>query len=83
MVGHFICDSCGYTWAQEEDDDGFYNGYSLPLCPVCGGFSCDADDYEDFACPYCGYRWRNYGNGGLVHGCWPNCPKCGTSADKA
>jgi hypothetical protein len=36
------------------------------------------DDYRDFVCPYCGHEWRNYGNGGLVFGMWPNCPKCHT-----
>lgn len=34
--------------------------------------------YADWICPYCNYEWREEGNGGLVLGCVPNCPKCGT-----
>lgn len=83
MSKEFVCLSCGHNWTQEEDADGLYNGYGNPPCPVCGGFSSDASDYKDFVCPYCGHRWRNYGDGGLVYGCWPNCPECGTPAEEA
>lgn len=40
------------------------------------------NDYNDYICPYCNYEWRVEGNGGLVFGCWPNCPKCGTPAEE-
>lgn len=39
-------------------------------------------DYMDYVCSYCNYEWRVEGNGGLVLGCWPNCPKCGTLAEE-
>ena len=43
----------------------------------------DSDNtYNDYICPYCKFEWRIEGNGGLVLGCWPNCPKCGTMADE-
>lgn len=62
-------------------------GGAVALWRLLAGRSMDADvdpsDYGDFSCPYCGHEWRNYGNGGLVLGMWPNCPKCGTPADPA
>jgi hypothetical protein len=42
----------------------------------------DMEMKRDFICPYCGYEWHKYVNGGLVFGCWPNCPKCGTTAEE-
>jgi hypothetical protein len=83
MKNDFYCTFCGNAWSQEADEDGWYDGIVSPLCPKCGMPGSDANDYGDFVCPYCGYKWRNYGNGGLVLGCWPNCPKCGTMADEA
>lgn len=83
MSTDFACPSCGNEWSMEPDDDGLFNGYGCPPCPVCGGEGAYADDYADYECPYCHYEWRVYGNGGLVFGCWPNCPKCGTSANEA
>lgn len=73
----FICTECGHKWSREPDNDGLFDGYGLPPCPICGGFSCDANDYGDFHCPRCGHRFRRYGNGGLIAGMWPSCPKCG------
>jgi hypothetical protein len=43
----------------------------------------DRSDYRDWECWHCGHEWRIYGNGGLVLGMWPECPKCGTSAEQA
>jgi hypothetical protein len=37
--------------------------------------------YRDYFCPYCDHRWRVEGNGGLVLGCWPNCPKCAAEGE--
>lgn len=65
---------------MEADVDGLFDGYGNPPCPVCGTNGRDASDYADFVCPYCKHEWRNYGNGGLVLGTWPNCPQCGTQA---
>ena len=79
----FICSACGNEWSREADADGLVDGYGLPPCPECGNSGSDPNDYGDFTCPYCGHSWRNYGNGGLVLGCWPNCPKCGTVAEGA
>ena len=72
----FICRGCGYTWTMIEDEDGFFNGYGVPPCPICGDSGCDPNDYADYTCEYCGHQWRQYGNGGLVLGCIPRCPKC-------
>jgi uncharacterized Zn ribbon protein len=79
----FICPTCETEWAMEADDDGLFDGYGNPPCPQCGGNGCDPNDYGDFVCPYCHHEWRKYGNGGLVLGMWPNCPRCGTMADEA
>jgi hypothetical protein len=79
----FICPYCGNQWSMEEDADGLFDGYGIPPCPSCGTTGADPNDYGDFVCPYCDHQWRNYGNGGLVLGMWPNCPKCGTPADSA
>lgn len=83
MERNFICSSCRNNWSQEADEDGLCDGYGLPPCPICGTPGSDPNDYGDFVCPYCRHEWRNYGNGGLVLGCWPNCPKCGTMANEA
>lgn len=79
----FICSSCGNEWSQVADKYGLCDGYGNPPCPKCGTNGSDPNDYGDFVCPYCEHKWRNYGNGGLVFGCWPNCPKCGTMANEA
>ena len=76
IIKEFICTECGHVWSMAEDEDGLFNGYGLPPCPVCGGFSSASDDYADYTCEYCGHHWRQYGNGGLVLGCIPRCPKC-------
>ena len=68
---------------MEADGDGLFDGYGSPPCPICGDNGRDPNDYSDFVCPYCDHKWRSYGNGGLILGCWPNCPKCGTQADEA
>ena len=83
MKRDFICSCCGNNWSQKADKDGLCDGYGLPPCPICGTSGSDPNDYGDFVCPYCSHKWRNYGNGGLVLGCWPNCPKCGTIANEA
>lgn len=82
MSSDFICPYCSNEWSMEEDEDGLFGGYGNPSCPDCGTNGCDPSDYGDFSCPYCGNQWRKYGNGGLVLGLWPNCPKCGTTADE-
>ena len=46
--------------------------------PDDGDDSCNDDSYAEYVCDYCDYAWRVEGNGGLVLGCVPNCPKCGT-----
>jgi hypothetical protein len=38
----------------------------------------DTGDFADYHCRYCGHEWRVIGNGGLVFGCYPDCPECGT-----
>ena len=68
---------------MEADSDGLFDGYGNPPCPLCGTNGRDPSDYGDFACLQCKHEWRNYGNGGLVLGMWPSCPKCGTSAVEA
>ena len=83
METDFICVTCGNNWSQKADKDGLFDGYGNPPCPICGSTGRDPNDYGDFVCPYCGHAWRNYGNGGLVLGCWPNCPNCGTMANEA
>ena len=72
----FICRGCGHTWTMTEDKDGLFNGYGVPPCPICGDSGCDPSDYADYTCEYCGHKWRQYGNGGLVLGCIPRCPHC-------
>lgn len=87
MTTDFVCPNpgCGHEWTQEADDDGLFDGYGLPPCPICGTNGSEASDYGDWACPNpdCGNRWRTYGNGGLVLGMVPACPKCGTVGDFA
>jgi hypothetical protein len=83
MNRDFACPSCGNTWGAKSDEDGLYDGYTNAPCPICGTPGTNPNDYGDFVCPYCNYNWRKYGNGGLVFGCWPTCPKCGTMADEA
>lgn len=77
MKKDFICRDCGYTWSLMPDSDGLFNGRGFPSCPHCGGDGCNPNDYADYTCPYCKHQWRQYGNGGLVLGCIPNCPECG------
>ena len=72
----FICKGCGHTWTMTEDEDGLFDGYGVPPCPICGESGCNPNDYTDYTCEYCGHQWRQYGNGGLVLGCVPRCPKC-------
>ena len=79
----FICPSCKNEWSMEADEDGLFDGYGNPPCPNCGDNGRDPSDYGDFVCTYCDHEWRNYGNGGLVYGTWPNCPKCKTPASPA
>ncbi len=79
----FICPSCGNEWSMQADKDGLFDGYGNPPCPICEDNGRDPSDYGDFVCPYCKHEWRNYGNGGLVLGMWPNCPKCRTVASAA
>ncbi len=74
---NFICTNCEHQWTAKPDRDGLFDGYGSPRCPICGEGGCDPSDYGDFECPYCGHKWRKYGNGGLVFGCIPKCPKCG------
>lgn len=76
LVKDFICRGCGHTWSMTEDADGLFNGYGVPPCPLCGDAGCDPNDYADYTCEYCGHKWRQYGNGGLVLGCIPKCPHC-------
>lgn len=76
MTKDFICRGCGHTWSMTEDEDGLFNGYGVPPCPICGDSGCDPNDYRDYTCDYCGHQWRQYGNGGLVLGCVPRCPRC-------
>lgn len=73
-----VCPKCGVVYERYAIADG--------VCQCCDTaidkLALDADgDYQDYACPYCAYEWRVYGNGGLVFGCWPCCPKCGTMAE--
>lgn len=82
-MAKFICPRCENTWTMKKDKNGLYDGYGNPPCPECGTNGCDPNDYKDYRCPYCGKEWRQYGDGGLVMGCWPNCPRCGTLADEA
>ena len=77
MEKNFICPSCGNTWSMKADEDGLFNGYGAPPCPVCGENGCDPNDYCDYTCKICGHQWRQYGNGGLIFGCIPRCPECG------
>lgn len=79
----FICPSCQNEWSMKSDKYGLFDGYGNPPCPVCGDNGGDANDYGDFVCPACNHKWRNYGNGGLVFGTWPNCPNCGMQASSA
>lgn len=76
MKQDFICKGCGHNWSLSSDKDGLFNGYGVPPCPICGDAGCDPNDYKDYDCDYCGHHWRQYGNGGLVLGCVPLCPKC-------
>lgn len=83
MERDFICPACDNEWTMKADKDGLFDGYGLPPCPHCGAQGADPTDYVDFSCLYCSHTWRNYGNGGLKFGMWPNCPQCGTSANQA
>ncbi len=76
MKKDFVCRGCGHTWSMTEDEDGLFDGYGVPPCPLCGDAGCDPNDYADYTCEYCGHKWRQYGNGGLVLGCIPRCPQC-------
>lgn len=40
------------------------------------------NSYRDYICTYCDNEFRVEGNGGLVLGCWPNCPECGMMAEE-
>ena len=76
MKKNFYCPNCDITWTAQSDKDGFYNGRGRAVCPVCGECGFNPSDYADYTCKYCGHKWRQYGNGGLVLGCTPRCPKC-------
>jgi len=76
MERDFICANCGHTWSANEDEDGLFNGRGMPMCPICFEPGYNPDDYFDYTCEYCGHKWRQYGNGGLVLGCIPRCPEC-------
>jgi hypothetical protein len=78
----FICPSCENTWSMEADADGLFDGYGNPPCRRCGTNGSDPSDYGDFSFPNCHHQWRNYGDGGLVLGMWPDCPRCGATADQ-
>lgn len=77
MKKEFICGKCGRRWSMRPDRNGLFNGYGNPPCPDCGEPGSSPDDYGDFECMDCGHRFRRYGNGGLIFGCMPKCPKCG------
>lgn len=78
-----ICGDCHTEWSMEKDDDGLFDGSGTPPCPKCSGPGMDPSDYGDWTCPSCANEWRVYGNGGLTgYGTWPNCPDCGSSAEK-
>ncbi len=72
----FACAECGNIWVATPDKDGLYNGRGVPACPECGKLGYHSNNYADYTCQYCGHEWRQYGNGGLVLGCTPRCPKC-------
>lgn len=78
MKQSFICPKCFSEWSMTADKDGLFNGYVNPPCPKCGENGCDPNDYKDYTCSYCDHTWRQYGNGGLVRGRVPICPKCHT-----
>ena len=79
----FICPKCEHQWSAEPDADGLFDrGTGSPHCPICNTFGSDPHDYGDFTCPN-GHEWRVYGNGGLVLGMVPNCPRCGLLAISA
>jgi hypothetical protein len=77
MTTDFVCPraDCGNTWTMEADEDGLFDGYGNPPCPVCGTNGSEANDYGDWECVQ-GHVWRTYGNGGLVMGTVPRCPEC-------
>lgn len=77
MRKDFVCPSCGHLWSMESDKDGLFNGYGNPPCPICGVNGRSPKDFKDYTCNYCGHHWRVYGNGGLILGRVPRCPKCG------
>jgi uncharacterized Zn ribbon protein len=83
VIRDFICPSCKNEWSMKADKDGLCDGYGLPPCPNCGTNGADPHDFGDFICRTCRHEFRNYGNGGLVLGMWPNCPKCGGMTDRA
>lgn len=70
----FICRGCGYTWSMAEDEDGLFNGYGVPPCPICGDSGCDPNDYRDYTCEYCGHQWRQYGMVGWFWDVFPDVP---------
>lgn len=80
MASDFICPECEHRWTMEEDENGLYDGYGNPPCPLCATNGCDPNDYGDFLCPR-GHTWRSYGNGGLVLGTVPRCPQHGLLPD--
>lgn len=81
MTTDFICPrtDCGNVWTMEEDEDGTFDGYGFPPCPICGTNGSEANDYGDWECNG-GHSWRSYGNGGLVLGMVPRCPECNALA---
>ncbi|MEU0265668.1 hypothetical protein [Nocardioides sp. NPDC006303] len=83
MVTDFVCTFLANTWSMKADKDGLFDSYRNPPCPECGTNGADPNDYGDWKCPDCNHEWRKYGNGGLVLGMWPNCPKSATTPEQA
>lgn len=77
MTSNFICprSDCATEWSLEPDEDGLFDGYGNPPCPICGENGVDPTDFEDWVCAF-DHTWRKYGNGGLVFGMVPRCPEC-------
>jgi len=81
MRSDFICPECDNRWSMTPDKDGLFNGYGNPPCPSCGTNGADPNDFGDWKCGLCDHTWRSYGNGGLMGGGVPFCPKCRADGD--
>jgi hypothetical protein len=78
---YYVIDTSGKKKTKHFNNYDDANEVFL-LCVMEEQFGDNDNTYKDYFCPTCNHEWRVEGNGGLVSGCWPNCPNCGTMAEE-